>query len=128
MCGSSIPISASSARPRCASRCARGRRSRPEPRACRRSPAERAFTAGRALIAVVAAILDGQPGIQNDVFCRIEGIRVDQSGVALIGGETLLTNRDRFLGPFYRQLPVQLRDPFVTARIAKKNGMVFGQV
>src|SRR5262249_47373892 len=59
---------------------------------------------------------------------RVERIRIDQGRITLGGGKTLRADRDCILGPLYRKLSVQLRNPLVTARIAEEDNVVFGQV
>src|SRR5215831_15739612 len=58
----------------------------------------------RAVIAVVTAILDRQSRIQHHVLRRVEWIRIDQRGEALLGGETLCADRHRIFGPLHGKL------------------------
>ena len=60
----------------------------------------------RAVVAVVAAILDGQVGIQHHVLRRVERVRVDQGRKALIRQEGLRVGGDAFLGPLDAEFAV----------------------
>src|SRR5256885_17074789 len=73
----------------------------------------------RAVVAVVTAVVDGEAGVEYDVFRGIERVRVDHGWIAFVRWENLPAQGDALLGPLDRQLADCFRDPFVAARIAE---------